>query len=120
VLAESERILGTFRSRGLRAGAFLNYGDGIPHGTESAAAALGELFAGGYLVESVAGVELTELGERQTYGEAPNGHCGSCGRPLRPEERYYITDAARAQDVGPDTVVSLICKQCVDERQGSQ
>ena len=76
---EARCILDVFRSRGIRAGGMIHYiefGDAIiwEGGFVRDAPvreALAWLFAGTYLVEHNAALELTEQGDREIYGESP-------------------------------------------------
>ena len=72
---EEQRILETFRARGIRTGGFIHpaeFGDAIVWEggnirDEVIAEALSKLFREGYLIELNAGFELTALGDAYIY-----------------------------------------------------
>jgi hypothetical protein len=118
---EASKILDAFRSRGMRAGAFVHFTDfgdaivweaGFVRDESVLRQALRELIAGGYVVEMNAGLELSEAGEKHLYGDSQPKHGARVYRigskllikqtVLRGVPAEYVIDEQRERHVRDD------------------
>jgi hypothetical protein len=99
--AEADRILDCFRVRGLHAGAFVHFtdfGDAIVWEggfvrDEPVRRALVILMEQGHVREMPTGLELTEGGARQIYGESAEARC--MGVPNRRQTAHQTNGTSR-------------------------
>lgn len=117
---EGERILQVYRQRGLRSRSLIHpaeFGDAIVLQDgfvrdEAVRAALGELIAGGYIIEGNAAFGLTDRGDQHLYED---GDCVACalasGREPLPGGLIHRTDHWLVEHcIGPLGLGTLIVK----------